>query len=181
MLYLIGGIAKGGKTYLAREIMIKKGIPYFSTDFLMWSLSDQGSFKHDDPDRVVSPILLPYIEKIVAYLIKYSDDYVIEGTHVTPELVAKLMKEYPNQIRSCFMGYGSETIDHKYDEILKYGPYDGNRWYLALSEAELKAFVKEKIKESIDLEHECSNYSFRYYDVKDIAGETKKIIENLFK
>ena len=38
MIYLIGGVSKSGKSYIASKVMKEKDIPYFSTDFLLWSL-----------------------------------------------------------------------------------------------------------------------------------------------
>jgi len=181
MLYLIGGVAKSGKSYLAKTIMERKHIPYFSTDFLLWALSDEGQFKHDDPDLIVSKKLEPYLLKIVDYLIKFEDDYVLEGTHITPNLVSQLINKYPKLIRVVFLGYSSEEVDNKYNEIETNGVNDGNRWYKVLSKEQLKTFIKEKIQESSIIKNEAIKYNFSYFDVLNIKEETNSILDVLFK
>ena len=67
MIYLIGGVLKSGKTYVARKMMEEYNIPFFETDFLNYALSDEGTFKHDDDDTLVAKILEPKIIKRICH------------------------------------------------------------------------------------------------------------------
>jgi len=180
MIYLIGGVAKGGKTYIARKIMEEKLIPYFSTDFLLWSMSDKGGFSHHDPDSKVSPILEPFIITIIDYLVWNEDDYVLEGTHITPSLVQKVMEKYPGKIKSCFLGYENTTTDEKVSEIMSFEKEQSNRWYRVLSEKDFKSFIKGKIEESKTLKDICDNQNLKYFEIHNIEEQTKEIIKYLF-
>ncbi len=182
MIYLIGGVAKGGKTYIAKKIMKEKNIPYFSTDFLLWSLSDRSSFglKHSDPDYIASPILEPFITSIIDYLIWNEDEYVLEGTHITPSLVTKLNEKYSEKIKACFLGYESSSSEEKFEEIMKNESALNNKWYRVLSKGEFKKFLKEKIKESKTLKETCERLSFKYFEVSDISTQSATIIDYLF-
>lgn len=181
MLYLIGGVAKGGKTYIARKIMEDNNIPYFSTDFLLWSLSDKGivNLNHNDPDSIASKILEPFISSIIDYLIWNEDEYVLEGTHITTEFVRNMQEKYPNKIRACFLGYQEAESENKFNEIMKYEKTLNNKWYRVLKEAEFIEFLKKKIEESKDLKEKCIKLDYTYFEVKDISKQSKEIIRYL--
>ena len=68
MIYLIGGITKSGKSYLADKILKEKNIHVFRTDFLLFGFGgDDGLFKYTDSDSKVSKILEPNLLKIISF------------------------------------------------------------------------------------------------------------------
>ena len=184
MLYLIGGVAKSGKTYAAREITRETSIPIFSTDFLNYALSDQGEWKHDDKDEIVSIHLAPYILRIVDFCINYEGSYVIEGTHITPKLVLEINKKYPGKVKSCFLGYASSNVDDKYDMIMSHLDEDDafdSKWFKELTQEEFKSILKEKILESKKLKIECEQSGLKYFEVNNLKSDIKDIVKYLLK
>ncbi len=179
MLYLIGGVLKSGKTYLARKIMEENKIPYFSTDFLNYALSDDGMFNHYDNDEDVSVILEPYILKIVDFLIKYESDYVIEGAHITPRICNIINEKYPSKTKSVILGYSNADAKEKYESVLR--NEDGNEsiWYKTLSKESFIDLINDKIKLSNKLKNVCLKDNIKYYDVEDINESYNDIINYL--
>ena len=183
MIYLIGGSSKSGKSYISKKIMEEKNIPFFSTDFLLWSLGgDNGLFSYFDKDDKVSPILEEYILKILFFLNKNNQDYVIEGTHITLSLYQKAKSLYPNNIKSIFLGYINTTPLDKYNEIKKYENNDSNKWNSYLSKDEFLNFISDQINESKLLKEELNSKSLDlFYEVNNIEKDYKYIIDKLFE
>ena len=124
MIYLIGGPPKCGKTILAKKLSMKLGIPWVSSDTLevvardyVWKyapkkfdeLYPHSSMKGKNNDETYSlnspkQIAKNYIKQAKATYsaidmfsiceIKDRNDYVIEGYHITPQLVGRLIKKY---------------------------------------------------------------------------------------
>jgi len=183
MIYLIGGISKSGKSYIAKSIMDKYNIPFFSTDFLLWSLgsnNNDGLFNYYSPDKEVSVIMEPYLLKIIYFLNRNENDYLIEGTHITPTLYQKLKELYKDNIRCCFLGYPDQEKNKKYDEVMSFEDYTSNKWYKFLSKEEFVSFLESKIIESKELEEICNKNSLKFFNIKDIKSQEKEIEEYLF-
>lgn len=181
MIYLIGGVSKSGKSFVANEILKNKQIPVFSTDFLLWSLGgENGLFSYYDNDSKVSEILKPYLLKIVDFLVKNDNTYVIEGTHVTTKLYEELNVLYKGKINAAFLGYSNSNKETKYEEIIKYENEYSNKWYKVLKKEDFISFISDKIKESLYLKDECENKGYFYFDITDITKDKDEIIKTLF-
>lgn len=180
MIYLIGGVSKSGKSFIASKVMKEKDIPYFSTDFLLWSLGgDDGLFSYSDPDFHVSKILKPYILKIISFLIRNKTDYLIEGTHITPSLFMELKELYKDEIKACFLGYPTIDSEYKFEEILKFESNETNKWYKVLNDEAFKEFIRNKIEESKLIEDECKKNSLKFYNITNIKIQLDEIIDYL--
>ena len=178
MIYLIGGVSKSGKTYISRKVMEELNIPFFSTDFLLWSLGgENGIFSYYDSTEIVSPILEEYILKIISFLNENNQDYVIEGTHITSSLYNKVKTLYSDNVKVIFLGYTNTTSKSKYDEIIKYEDENSNKWYKHISIKEFISFLDKQIEESKQLKTTLD--SNLYYDVNNIEEEYKTIINKL--
>ena len=180
MIYLIGGTLKSGKTYVARKIMEEKKIPFFETDFLNYALSDEGLFNYDDDDEKVALYLEPKITRIIDFLIKYNGDYVIEGAHISPELILKLKEKYDKLIKPVVLGYPNTTAKFKYDSIISKDDSNESSWYKTLSEESFKELLKRKIELSKKHQNVCIKNDIKYFDVDDISKSYKEIIDYLF-
>jgi 2-phosphoglycerate kinase len=120
-IFLIGGPPKCGKTTLAKQLSIKLKIPWISVDSLqniVYEYSNENFRKINFPHKnmkgssnddtyyfnSVEDIVNAYIKQgktsyrsisvLVETQIVDIDDYIIEGYHITPELVDKIISEF---------------------------------------------------------------------------------------
>ena len=180
MIYLIGGVSKTGKSFISRKLMESKNIPFFSTDFLLWSLGgEDGLFSYYDDDNKVAPILEDYLMKILYFLNRNNQTYIIEGTHVTISLIKKAISKYGENIRAVLLGYTNVTPLEKYEEIKKYESDETNKWYTLLSEEDFLAFLKRQQEKSVYLKKEAKKENILFFDVTDKRKEYDTIINSL--
>ncbi len=183
MLYLIGGIPKSGKSLLANDILKRKKIAYFSTDMLMMALNSDKRLNIDanDSDAVVGKNLQPFLIRLLKNIIETTDDYLVEGSHITTDVVQKLLLEYPGLVKACFVGYNSISLVEKSKELKENSDKIKNNWYAHLSSDEYIAFLADAIKESNKLAKKCQKYNLKYFDIYDISNEKDKIFKFLFE
>ena len=130
MIYLIGGPPKCGKTTLAKKLSKSFGIPWVSTDTLQcvimpyiskqdlagkFPTSDQRSEDNDEKyskystEEIIEAYKLQAktsydaIDMFSICEITDGNDFIIEGYHVEPDLIATLNSKYPNKIKSIFL------------------------------------------------------------------------------
>lgn len=130
MIYLIGGPPKCGKTTLAKTLSKSLGISWVSTDTLQcvikpytnkkdfskkFPISFQRSRNNDEKysKYSTSEIIKAYqqqaktayqaIDMFTICEITDGNDYIIEGYHIEPKLVAQLKKRYKGKIKSIFL------------------------------------------------------------------------------
>ncbi|MBN2604303.1 MAG: adenylate kinase, partial [Bacilli bacterium] len=108
MIYIISGIAKSGKTYIAKELTKRYHIPYFSTDYIMMMLAkgnENLKIDVDACDHTVSQKLEPYIYALISTMVHNKIDYVVEGVHFNPDFGAKLIEEFKGKVKIIYLGY----------------------------------------------------------------------------
>lgn len=130
MIYLIGGPPKCGKTTLAKNLSSTLQIPWVSTDTLQNVIKpyvDKGDLankfpvsgqKSKDNDEKYSKYSIPEIvdayrtqartvysaiDMFVLCEITDSNDFIIEGYHIEPELAAEMNSKYPEKIKSIIL------------------------------------------------------------------------------
>ncbi|MEI8143223.1 MAG: AAA family ATPase [Candidatus Berkelbacteria bacterium] len=130
MIYLIGGPPKCGKTTLAKTLSKTLGMPWVSTDTLQnvikpymgqndlttkFPVGGQRCGSNDEKYGKYSAheIINAYteqaktvyraIEMFAECEIADGNDFIIEGYHVEPELVAGLSKKFEGKIKSIFL------------------------------------------------------------------------------
>ncbi len=134
MIYLIGGPPRSGKTTLAKYMSKKLGIPWISCDTLEsvstsymsavqykkthpYSVLRDKTSRHNDrfyamhsAKKIVSVLnrqakaTFPAIDAMTICEITDGNDYIIEGYHIEPRFVARLMKKYgAKNIRAIFL------------------------------------------------------------------------------
>ncbi len=179
MIFLIGGTAKSGKTYLANKILKEKTISYFSTDYLMVTISNVLKINVDEEDdKMVAHKLSPFLETMIEAMIYNKIDYLIEGVHLLPEFVSKLINKYPKYIKSCFLGYTDIAVNDKIDELMKY--QSENCWYKHYSHEQMKQLVNFLHHFSQEIKNDCLSYSIPYFEIKNIVNDYELIIDYLF-
>jgi hypothetical protein len=183
MIYIVSGIAKAGKTFIAHRILKEKGVSVFSTDWLMMALAKaepSHAVDADADDKVVAKALEPYLAAMIATMVANGTDQVIEGVHFLPSFAASLMKEHPGMIRFAFLGYRKVDPVRKMREILSHADDVGNAWFLSYPPAAMERLVRYLVAESDRLRLETEIYGLPYEEVEDIGKDAKGIIDRLF-
>lgn len=182
MIYLIGGIAKSGKSFLARRMTAQTGIPHFSTDYLMMSLfraNPGAGVDPEDPDEVVSRALEPYLHGMVRAMAENGIDYILEGVHLTPEAATRWENQYPGKIRSVFLGYRNVSPEAKGRELLLHAKDVENDWFSAYPPERRNETMRFLVLDSEILYRKAEETGHRYVEITDIPRQTDAIIEFL--
>jgi 2-phosphoglycerate kinase len=166
MIYLIGGVARSGKTLIRKEILKRFGISGIGTDSIRYMLShtqENSGISHEKPPPHNGPLMWPYLDNLIYDLIEYSsEDFVIEGDVLLPEFLSKY-KDNPN-VKSCYIGYSNMSLDEKYRGI-KENRSEGD-WTKNYNEEEFKDFVKWSIERSKKYKEECESLGVSYCDME---------------
>lgn len=125
MIYLIGGPQGSGKSTLAKELIEKYKIAGVDTDSLralMGISSTEGTI--EDHEKLWEGIC-----RFIKSRLNYKVDYWIEGAHITPKRVQKLIDlfrekfsekadVYISQIKPIFLGQVSEEVEDRMRTII---------------------------------------------------------------
>lgn len=93
MIYLVGGVARAGKSKLARRLLVERGVPYLHLDLLMMG------FARGLPELGVDPEtsaiergrkLWPVVRAMATMALEDRVDYLFEGDLLLPEHAAEL-------------------------------------------------------------------------------------------
>ncbi len=183
MLYILGGTARSGKTLIARKIAKNKGIPYFSTDLLISSLqrgAPELGIKHGQKHISKAKKLWKFAEPLMKSFIKNTDGYLFEGDGLLPLQVNKILKEYPDKAKSCFVGFTEIKRKDKLVLIRKY-EYLPNEWTSKHSDKKVLAMVDNMVDISKYLKSECKKYSINFIEVgQDLLVVEKKVMDVFF-
>lgn len=183
MIYVVAGIAKAGKTFVAQRILKERAISVFSTDYLMMTLAKGDPERRIDPDaddKVVSKQLEPYLLGLVETMIGNGFDQLIEGVHIQPAFAARLRDLFPDKIRFVFLGYRKADPDVKMREILSHAHEMENAWFLSYPPREMRKLVAYMIDESDRLGLETEIYGLPYVEVEDVVRDYEAIKKILF-
>jgi hypothetical protein len=182
MIYILTGIAKSGKTYVAKKLLHDKAISFFSTDYLMMMLARAVPACHVDPDaddKIVARQLEPVLFAMIQTILENKTDYAIEGVHFTPEFAGRLIQAFAGQISVVFLGYQNASPLLKLREILDHAEEVGNDWVSAYSPENQIKTVRFLIVESGILAEQCRQAHLPYFDVTDIVRQADAIIGTL--
>ena len=180
MIYLIGGASRSGKSIVARELLKRNGIPYFSMDVLMMGLHvgyPQLGIGPDVSDPVVTRRLWPIVHGLALNLLETEAAYAIEGVYLSPQHIATLEKSHPAQVRGVFIGYSTISPTTKLLHI-RAASHLPNDWLSAQPDAEILALVQRNIRRSRTARTACARLGIKYVDTsRDFAGRIESAIE----
>jgi len=184
MIYILSGVAKSGKTYIAKEILNLKQISTFSTDYLMMSLSlaaPELNVNHEEDDFVVAEHMEPFLYYMIRSMIQNHLDYCIEGVHFNPTFAKKLLTEFKGQIRFLYLGFASVSWEDKLDELNRYRLAMENCWFRHYSYDQMVELVKYLIGVSEKIRNESKQLGIPYIDVYDVFEQANDIVNKLFE
>jgi 2-phosphoglycerate kinase len=183
MIYVLTGIAKSGKTKVAREIVKRKSIPLFSTDYIMMMLSKGNKdldIDIDASDSSVAKDLEPYIYGMISTMIENKVDYLLEGVHFNPDFSRRLIEKYPNDIRIVYLGYKDKNFKDKAKELLLYKNEIENPWFLSFKGEKLFELMEYMVNESQRVYELCIQFDLEYIEVRNIVDQMDEIMKTLF-
>lgn len=164
MLYILGGSPRSGKSTIGRKLVKEKAIPFFCIDFLITSLQEVKplNIQHGQPFIGKAENLWPLVKPLLIHLLQEESNYLVEGDGILPKHVLELMKQYPTEIKSCFVGFSQADLNQKFKDIREFvGKGD---WTKRIDDMKLKQNIEDMIEFSNYLKNECSKYNIPYFD-----------------
>jgi 2-phosphoglycerate kinase len=171
MIYIIGGVARSGKSTVSRYISAKSGMPYFPMDILMSSIIDLGnpfSIDYKADSNLTAHKMWPLTRSIVENIRAYKTDYIFEGISFWPDLLHSL--SFKDEIRACFIGIAAADANEKVKQLRK-SQNEPNSWQNEFSDEELLGQVRNIIRISEILKNDCYRYGFEYFESGNDKGE----------
>jgi hypothetical protein len=173
MLYLVGGVSRAGKSFLARRLLTQHRIPYFSLDILMMGFANGYPAFGLDPETsafVRGEQLWPIVRAMAVNILEevlVHPTYLLEGDTLLPEHVAELAHNYAGQVRACFIGYAQLNVIEKLRDI-RQSEADWANYY---TDEQALAFLAGEVEYSRYLQRECAAHGLRYFDSsEDLAA-----------
>jgi len=182
MLYILSGVAKSGKTLIAKKLLEKHQISYFSTDYLMMSLSlgaPQLGVNHEEDDFIVANAMEPYLYFMIKTMVENNIDYLLEGVHFNPLFAKKILTEFKGKIKFLYLGFSNVSWEDKLDELNRYRTSMENCWFKHNSYDQMIELVKSLIEVSSNIKKKARDFSIPYIDVYNISDQCESIIETL--
>lgn len=165
MIYILGGTSRSGKSIISRRFVTERQIPFFCIDFLTTSLQEIPTLniKHGLPFLEKAEKLWPLIKPMLIHLLKEEPQYLIEGDGLLPNQIVELLSEFPNDIKTCFVGFSEIDPQEKLKQVRKFG---GNMddWTKNIPDEELIKHIKAMVEFSKYLKSECTKYGISYFE-----------------
>ena len=165
MLYVVGGVARAGKSQVATAMNNKFGVPWLSLDALRWGLGKAApilGIDSDNDDREDAERIWPIIEAMAENILFDGRDYLMEGVCLTPQQAASLISSRPQEVRACFLGYPHVDLSDKVTATMRYeGPND---WLRRLGVERATGFLSGAIQRSATLRSECDSVGIPFID-----------------
>jgi len=174
-------VSKSGKSLVGEEIAAKNRLSIFSTDWLMMTLAlnKSNNVNPAENDDIVSANMHSFLFELISQIISSGNNYVIEGVHITPELANSLIAEYPESIKSCFLGYKNLTVQEKDSELQQHKDKIKNTWFFDLNKNQYNDFLTEVIDRSKVIYEKCKKLNLKYFEITDIIQQKQDIINYL--
>lgn len=182
MLLFIGGVARTGKSTLARRLLVEMHMPYLSLDVLVMGLVrgvPEFEIDHDGGSMIVGERMWSLIYEMCRSILHDKVDYAFEG-ELLPKHVAALQEEHPAQVKACFIGYATIEPEQKLQEIRTHAGFP-NDWSSDYSDTDLLKIIRREIAFSKYLKAECPLYNLAYFDTSyDFSNTLDSVVAYLF-
>lgn len=182
MIHILTGIAKSGKTTLAKHIQKQYGISCFATDYVMMMLhrgEPEESFDIWASDSTVAKHLEPYLEGLIETMVDHDETVLIEGVHFNTDFARRLLNKHPDRIRIVYLGFKDVSVEDKRSELNRHADRIPNRWYHHMSAEEFHKLVEYLIDESRRIHEECKQLGLQYIEVSNLFEQEEDIIHSL--
>jgi len=178
VLYVVGGVARSGKSIVARQLLAKAGVPYFSLDFLLMGMAlglPQAGIDPEAPSDEIARRMWPVVRALSVNILEIGMDYLIEGDSVLPAQVQELALSFPGQVRPCFIGYPSVDAAAKVEAMRSHSALP-NDWIGIYSPERILAFIQSMIRLSQEFQAQCSQTGIPFFDVSQDFTPTIEVV-----
>lgn len=182
MIYILSGVAKSGKTFIANKILKEYQISSFSTDYLMMTLARANESLGIDPDgddALVADQLEPYLYMMIKTMIENQKNYLIEGVHFNPPFAEKLLQEFTGNVKFVYLGYANIDPLKKINELKMFENQLENRWYSHYTDKQMIELIQYMKLVSDHLKSESKKRDIIYFEVDNIELQADEIIRKL--
>ncbi|RJX26715.1 MAG: hypothetical protein C4537_02370 [Acholeplasma sp.] len=182
MLYILTGVAKSGKSLVAKELVKRYHLPLTQTDHIMMMLyrgNPNLNIHIDASDSTVAFELEPYLRGLFQTIIENKKDHLVEGVHLLTSYAHELMTNYPTKVRILYLGYANQDPIIKGQELKNHAHLMENPWYMSYPEKEFHQLMVYMVKESQRIKKECADLHIPYVDIHDIFQQKDDIIKLL--
>ena len=180
MIYLISGTSRSGKTLIAEKMMTEYKIPYLSLDWLIMGFTN-GIPEYGIHDKLwpneIAEKFWPFLKAMLENMLWSKTTYIIEGEAILPELIHEFLKKYPNNIRTCFVGYSKVDLKEKVKAIYQYSS-GKNDWLTNESNDYVENHISNMVDYSKKIEKDCKQYDLKYFDT---SRDFIHVIDNVRK
>lgn len=182
MVYLIGGLARSGKSIIRKKLLKEQIVSGIGTDAIRYMLMKGNRDLGISPDNfptVNGPIMWPYLESLIEEFSGNSDEgIVIEGDVLLPQFLKNYAKN--SNVRACFIGFANTTPALKATLIRNNATK--NDWTNKYSEEGLLDLAKWGIDESRRYMKICKAIGVSYFDTgEDFNASIDMIAKELIR
>ncbi len=175
-IYLIGGVARSGKSKLRKLLLVKNNVSGIGTDAIRYMLmksTPELGLSYESLPEVNGQIMWPYIDALIEeYMKNTNENFVIEGDVLLP----KFLKKYAgnNEVMTCFLGFSEANSSQKANDIRNNA--DEDDWTNEYDVKGLEDLAKWGIEQSIKYKLECEELGIKYYELgKDFDSSLEAI------
>lgn len=173
----IAGVARSGKSTLAKKLKENKEYNHIPLDYFTSSL------KHNFPNtKIVSSVVIDsessknlsiLLSRVIEIMNNQEEKFIIDSAHILPRDIINYLDRDKWDI--YFVGYPNITAEDKLAIIRIYdSEFD---WTFKKSDEELLDILEQLIRISKDMESECKKHNITFIDTgSDIASAISKIV-----
>jgi hypothetical protein len=183
MLYILGGVSRSGKSLIAQRALREQQIFVESIDLIKMGLCKGLTDLKIDPEKPSEEVanrIWPVVNAMMHTVLETKQSYLFEGDALMPTSVVNILREWPNEVRVCFLGYSSVDVEQKLNDIKTHnaGP---NNWISDYSDDQIRSHIIDSIQFSKTLVEMCANTGISYFDTsQDFRGELETAYKYLF-
>jgi predicted kinase len=179
MIFLVGGVARSGKSTLAERLRRRRGVPWFPLDALKMGLflgAPVLAVHPDDPDLETADRMWPVVQPMIENLVFAGRDYLFEGVNLRPETVVAFARDCEVEVRICFLGYPDLTAAAKAALVAAH-PNEPNDWLSRRGADYILPYLEGCIRRSRVLRATCEGLGVPFFDTgADFEGGVERAL-----
>lgn len=168
MIYLIGGVARAGKTSIMKRLLQDYKISGLETDSLRTMLEFSFPalkihYQNSPEDNAIK--MEPFIRAFIESRFFFDYDFVLEGDCITPDVAMTYVNN--GLVKSLFLGYPNILLEKKIKQLVE----NPEGWTKDLSDNDLEEKIGLSIEQSRLLKESCGRLNLTFIDTSDLDVE----------